>query len=141
MATRTKKATLERYAAKLLFQYRVSKAGVINRRRLCEERLVVVKGSCAKEALLQVKASARASEHKYKNSDGNLVAFQFVGVLEMLHLGSECEENEYWYEIRELMEPMERRKALCPPEGKLNAIYWESPNPRTRRRDSGSSVE
>ncbi len=59
---------------------------------------------------------------KYKNSDGNAVHFEFVGVMDLLELGLECEPDEVWYDIRDRLLPMERRDRLLPPEHKLNAM-------------------
>jgi hypothetical protein len=68
---------------------------------------------------------ARDAEHRYTNSLGGTVHFEFVGVRDLLHLGSECEENEVWYDLRDLLTPMERRDELIPTDEKLNAIAWE----------------
>jgi len=119
-------SSLERYAAKLLFQYCVVTNGVSNKRRLCEERIVVVQAATAKEALAQVKKAARKGQHSYKNNTNGKVNFQFVGVLDLLHLGSECEENEVWYDISERLLPMERRGTIVPAESRLNAIALEA---------------
>jgi hypothetical protein len=45
--------------------------------------------------------------------------------MDLLCLGSECEADEVWYEIRERLLPMERRDKLIPKEGELNAIRHE----------------
>jgi hypothetical protein len=37
----------------------------------------------------------------------------------------ECQPNEVWYDIREYVRPMERRKAILPLEANLNAIRNE----------------
>src|SRR5687767_12622895 len=117
--------TMEQYAAKLLFQFRVVSNGVANKRRTCEERIIVLESGSAKEALGQAKRAGRDAQHSYKNSAGGTVHFEFVGVLDLLHFGPECDSNEVWYTIRDLLTPMERKRALIPPEKELNAIAWE----------------
>lgn len=116
---------MERYASKLLFQFRVVTGRTANKRRLCEERIIVLDAVSAREALTKAKRAGRAAEHRFSNESGGTVHFEFVGVLDLLQLGDECEQNEVWYELRELLKPMERKKTLVPPESKLNAISWE----------------
>jgi hypothetical protein len=114
-----------KYAAKLLFQFRVIVDGDSGKRRLCEERIVLMEALSAEEALKKAKAKGKASENGYKNTDGNKVRFEFIGVMDLLKLGVECDDDEVWYEIRERVLPSERRKRLIPPESELNAIYHE----------------
>jgi len=63
----------------------------------------------------------RSSENLYLNDDGNEVFFEFVGIMDLIELGIECEEDEVWYEVKEYLTPMERRKKLIPPKNKLIA--------------------
>jgi hypothetical protein len=53
------------------------------------------------------------------------VHFRFVGVLDLCHLGVECEPNEVWYSIGQRLRPMERRRALVPKAAQLSAIRNE----------------
>jgi hypothetical protein len=48
--------------------------------------------------------------------------------MDLLGLGPECEENEVWYEIKEYLNPMERKSKLLPPEKRLSAIANETGN-------------
>lgn len=98
--------------------------GAANKRRTCEERIVHFDASTAKDALRYAKRYGRDEQHSYKNSNGGKVFFEFVGVLELLQLGAECGPNEVWYELTELLTPMERRRRLVPPDRKLNALAW-----------------
>jgi hypothetical protein len=50
------------------------------------------------------------------------VRFEFVGVLDLLELGLECEADEVWYDTRQMLTPMERRESLIPPERELSAF-------------------
>lgn len=121
--------TNERYAAKLLFQFRVTVDGDDGVMRTCEERIVVLHATHARDALARVKRYGRKEQHAYRNSDGNPVRFEFVGVLDLLHLGPECEENEVWYDIVTRKQPMERAAVIIPDESSLCAIRNESWRP------------
>jgi hypothetical protein len=113
---------VNRYSAKLLFQFRVVTSGDSGKRRLCEERIIVLDARSAKSALTKTKREGKRAEHHYQNADGNTVYFEFVGVMDLLRLGVECGPKEVWYELCERLSPMERRDLLIPPENELNAI-------------------
>jgi hypothetical protein len=130
----------ERYSAKLLFQYRVVVRGRSNVMRTCEERMVVLKAKTARAALALAKRRGKTSQFLERNSDGNPVHFEFVGVLDLLCLGPECLEDEVWYDIRSIKKPMERARALIPPERKLNAIYWADANKPLKKRRAQKSA-
>ena len=112
----------KRYAAKLLFQFHV---GDDSKMRICEERTILLQTRSASEALRQAKRKGRQSQHQYRNDEGGKVRFEFVGVMDLLHLGIECENDEVWYDIRTRLTPMERKEKLIPKEAELNAIFWE----------------
>jgi hypothetical protein len=113
------------YAAKLLFEFRVLVNGHPGVRRLCEERLVLLQAMGAREALREAKRQGRLSQHSYRNGKGDPVHFQFVGVMDLLHLGAECGPNEVRYTVSQRVRPMERRRTILPREGQLNAIREE----------------
>jgi hypothetical protein len=117
-----KSRTGGRYAAKLLFQYRVMVDGLPGKRRTCEERIITIPSRDGRAALGEAKRQGRAAQHNYKNSDGNSVHFEFVGVMELLRLDTVCEPNEVWYDITERLRPMERRASVLPLERSLSAI-------------------
>jgi hypothetical protein len=110
---------MPRYAAKLLFQYRVDIAGDPGKRRLCEERIINFTARSTSEALRTAKRRGKEAEYAYKNSDGNKVAFEFVGIMELMDLGSEAEADEVWYDMRERLLPMERRSKIIPEDDVL----------------------
>jgi hypothetical protein len=91
-------------------------------RRTCEERIITFSASNGRAALREAKRRGRAAQHRYKNSDGNPVHFEFVGVLELLRLDPACESDEVWYEITERVRSSERRASIIPPESRLSAI-------------------
>lgn len=110
--------TYNRFAAKLLFQFRVGPSAQ-NRRRLCEERTILLRANSPKEALRQAQRAGNSARSKYVNSDSRNVYFEFVGVLDLLHLGRECNQNQVWYDIKEMVEPMERRARLVRSDAEL----------------------
>ena len=118
----SRKPPARRYAAKLLFQWRVMVDGSSGKRRLCEERIISFQSTHGRTALREARRRGRAAQHSFTNSDGNWVHFEFVGTIELLCLGPECEADEVWYEITERIRPMERRAKLIPPESRLHAI-------------------
>jgi hypothetical protein len=130
-----------RFAAKLLFQYRVVVGGRSGKRRTCEERIIVLRANSAKNALSQAKRKGSTCERTYANSDGNPVHFEFVGVVDLLALESECDENEVWYDIRTRVLTSERKCSLIPPESRLSAIQTENGRrgDRSRRRNTAQT--
>lgn len=116
---------MNRYAAKLLFQFRVVVNGNSGKRRICEERIIVLEAPTAKKALSLAKRCWKKAQHRYHNNEGNPVHFEFVGVMELLELGIECQADEVWYDIVERVSPSERKGKLIPPDSQLNAIIQE----------------
>ena len=117
---------MDRYAAKLLFQFRVTVAGGDFKRRLCEERIIILRDTSAKRAYAQAQRKGRIAQHSYLNGDGNLVRFEFIGVMELMHLGLECEHDEVWYEMKQRLLPDERQDDLIPPPAFLAAFRHEA---------------
>jgi hypothetical protein len=120
-----RRAPTNRYAARLLFQFRAVTNGRSAKRRLCEDRIIVVKCANARAALKQANARGRAAQHRYDGSAGGHVRFEFVGVTHLLHLGVECEPDEVFYALSYKVRPMERKRSLIPQASKLNAVIGE----------------
>lgn len=110
-----------RFAAKLLFQYRVGKPAN-SKFRICEERIVVLRKNTPESALSEANRIGESSQTDFLNDEGETVAIEFVGVLDLMNLGLESEPNEVWYEIKTMLRPVERRKKLIPPKEKLSAF-------------------
>lgn len=111
-----------RYSAKLLFQFRVMIGTDPGIMRTCEERIVVFHAADARKALAEAKRRGRKAQHHYSNSDGNRVFFELVGVMDLLELGPECDDDEVWYDIVVRKQPMERAAQLLPEESTLSAL-------------------
>ena len=82
MATRTW------YSVRLLFVSDIH--GDLNRDRLCEESLIVVQETSEDRARQAAHQIALGMDHEYKNEEGELVQWRFVGILEVQDL---CEEK------------------------------------------------
>src|SRR5262249_17736493 len=106
------------------FEFRVN--GEPNKKRLCEERIIVFKAPSANAALALAKRRGKQCQYRYTNANGNPVRFEFIGTMELLCLDPECEKDEVWYVLGDRLLPSERKASLIPPESKLNAIFWEN---------------
>jgi hypothetical protein len=132
MARKKNQKIIQRYSALLVFQFRVEYDGASPwKRRLCEKRMILIEAPNAKAALRAAKRLGKQAQHSYENSDGGTVHFEFIGMLDLLHLGIECEENEVWYNMFEMVEPMERKDRL-PKEFELRAIVDEEKSRATK---------
>lgn len=120
MARKAPLTASKRYAAKLLFQFRVEIDGHSGKRRVCEERIVNFQARSPREAMKTAKRYGAKAEYAYRNSDNNPIFFEFVGVVDLMELGVEC-GDEVWYDIRERLLPMERRDRLIPTDEQLLA--------------------
>jgi hypothetical protein len=134
---------VKRYSAKLLFQHRSDLGdGKSDIMRRCEERLIVLSARDAKSALRKAKAHGGKSEFSGNEEMGNPgFRFEFVGVLDLLEIGIECEPDEVWYDISTRKLPMERRDKLIPPEEKLNAVLLENEVRRTKKTQAKNSIK
>lgn len=113
-----------RYAAKLLFQFRVDGISP-HKPRTCEERIVVFVAVSAKEALDKAKRRGKRSEFSYLNKKNSNVCFEFLGVRELLCLGSVCKRGEVWYDIVKYVISDKRLAGLIPEEKILEAFRNE----------------
>ena len=116
---------MSRYAAKLLFQFRFNN-GIDNFFRKIERRIVVFKAEDAGLAYHFAKEYAENEQYDFVSDDGSKVCFEFVGIEDLMHLGSETDEYEVWYEIGKMKTPMERAATLIPPRDSLSAFKYEN---------------
>ena len=96
--------------------------GSPGKRRLCEKRIIHFHASNAHSALTHAKKRGRDAQHRYKNTAGNQVFFEFIGVRDLICCDNVCEPDEVWYQTVSMLTPMERKKSLIPAESKLCAI-------------------
>lgn len=118
------------YAATLLQQYRVKE--LPSTMRTCEKTIVHVHARTYPEALRKAEALGRKLQHRYKNSEGNTVCFEFVAVTDLIDMSHvKRGEPEVWYDIVKLRQPMERRAELAI---QLNENGW--PKRTTNRQNA-----
>ena len=116
---------LNRYAAKMLFQYRFYTEPVVSY-RIVEERIVLITSKSSRDAYNLFTKKGKSYERKFKNDEGEEGRFEFIGIQEMVHLGIECEDDEVWYSLKKMKLPMERCKKFIPEKSNLSAIRYES---------------
>ena len=116
----TKPVRGDRYAAKLLFQFRVMIGEDPGARRLCEERIIVFEAPSVEVAIQTARMRGRATEFDYENDDGYQVYFELIGIRDMVFLGVECEDDEVWYDIFEKVRPMENASTLTMSDERLS---------------------
>ena len=103
---------LNRYAARLLFQFRVD-CTPPGKMRTCEERIVVVRAKNGRDAVARIEKKRPKYEYDYENANGDRVFFEFIGIRDLIDLAV-LEEDEVWYDIRTMLSPMERKDRLIP---------------------------
>ena len=102
-----------RFSAKLLFCYVVGDA---NRRigRTLETRIVCFDSRDLKSATTKFEKYGRAAAYSFTNDAGGLVEFEFVGIVDVIEPGDECDANEFWYDIESrLCTVAELRKGIA----------------------------
>lgn len=113
--------THRRYAAKLFFQFRTICNGVSNKKRVCEEKIILFVAESPKTALKLAKKRGKSEEFSYFDDDIE-VLFEFIGVHELIELGACSEPEEVWSILFEKVEPMENKNKIIPKEENLQAM-------------------
>ncbi|MCB1592891.1 MAG: DUF4288 domain-containing protein [Alphaproteobacteria bacterium] len=120
---------IKRYAAKLLFQWRIETDGVSDKMRTCEEQIIIIEAETPFEAIKKVKKRAKGQEFRKKNSKYSkkhncicIVFYEFVGIQELLFLDNYMDEDEVWYDVKKYLTPRERKDSLIPKEQDLFAV-------------------
>jgi len=105
---------VDRYSVKFLFQYRVDSIKK-PKMRLCEEKIVLfdIKNKNIDIVKKAIKR-AKKDEYSYKNDNGDKVFYEFVGIIDICHLGIEVEKDVVWYDIKTMLTPMERKDTILP---------------------------
>lgn len=109
---------MDRYAALMLFQFRTDNKGVINKRRVCEERIIIFEADDSEIAHKMAEMRGLEEEHSYSDNGIN-VFFEFVGIIELIELGECLDKDEVWWRMVEKVNPMENRDKLIPEKCEL----------------------
>jgi len=109
---------MSRFAAKLMFQFRVV-GKRSDGRRLCEERIFIIDAELPQQALAKAKRRGRKAEHNYRNAYNQTVQYEFVGVMAIVEIDQACDSDEVWYEFRERIRPDARKSRFIPSEDRV----------------------
>lgn len=105
----------------MLFQFRVVRNGISNRKRVCEERIILFEADSVASALKMARKRGKKDEFSYDAEDaGATVFFEFVGVLDLVDVNI-LENDEVWYRLVEKLEPIERKEKILPAEHDFSA--------------------
>lgn len=107
------------YSVKLMFQFRVVIDNSSNKRRMVEEKIVVFRAQNENDLLIKANKRGKEDEYSYTNDDGNKVYYEFIGILDAMEHGIECEKDEVWFEFKDMLNPSERKKDLLPTKSQL----------------------
>jgi hypothetical protein len=140
LAGGARRSMAKQYAAKILWQFRVQRGGVSKKRRVCEERTVIFRSTNAETAFRKALAFGREQELSWhvEEQEGVDVFCELVGVVDLLELSDWDEREdcqEVWWELRERVEPLERKQTLIPNKKDLRALDRSPP-----RRHKGRAV-
>ncbi len=118
---------MNRYAAKLLFQWNAMPGGRVSSRRVSEERIVNFRAASPRAALAKAKSMGKQGSFR-----SGSIRFQFVGILQLMELGIESGPGEVWWELSYRSRPLERRGKILPREKDL--WVFAKPSRSDRRR-------
>jgi len=100
------------YAAALLSQCRVVVNGISNRMRPCSTEIHLLRAKSDGDALRLAKKIGKSKEVSYKNTDGNMVHAEFIGISAMEDVTFESRFDEVWGWAGSMLNPMERKSSL-----------------------------
>lgn len=121
----------KRYAALMLFQFRTVKNGISNKKRVCEERIILFEEDDSEVAFKKAQQRGREEEFSYLDY-GAEILFEFVGIMEFMELGVSLDQDEVWWRMIEKVKPMENREKLIPPKKQLDAFSLNKPRKKGR---------
>ena len=121
-----------RFAAHLLFQYRVSRP--VRKRTMSEAQIVVLRARDARSALSKALKIGKRRQVRYKNVFGGTVSIEFLGLIDLLDLDPACGPDEVWYRMfdssnpRKYLTPRQRLSAFATgPDTRIGNAIWAAP--------------
>ena len=119
---------MKKYSVKLLFQYRID-TKPSEKMRTCEEKILLFNLKENKNIITVSLEEAKKQEFDFVNDNQDKVYFEFIGIVDICHLGIEVEKNEVWYDVKTMLTPMERKDKLLPSLEQLQKrVYNELSN-------------
>ena len=82
--------------------------------RICEEKILLFSVKNNEDIISLSKEKAKELEFDFENDNDDKVFYEFIGILDICHLGTEVEDNEVWYDIKTMLTPMERKDNILP---------------------------
>ena len=113
------------FSAKIIFQFRSEKNNISNKKRFCEERIVLIRSENKNKAYNNIFDYAKNEEIVFVDNE-YFTYFEFIGFISFLrsdYTGSVIIEanivTEIWHGFYEKLIPMERKKYIVKPKNKL----------------------
>ncbi len=103
-----------RYAAWILFQFRVEENGISNKRRICEEKIYHIKAQNPNDAYNKGVKIGKEEEFCYEEQS-KIVYYEFIGIIDLIELFEIEDKNVVWDRFIEKIQPMENRDKIIPP--------------------------
>ena len=110
-----------KFAAYLLFQFKTVTNGVVNKKRICEERIYHIYAVSANKAYLRANQIGKDEEFSYQDGD-KVISFEFIGIIDLIELSDLDDNNIVWSRFVEKVFPMERKDKIIPNKEKLTVL-------------------
>jgi len=123
---------MKRFASKLLFDWYPDPVTGSRFKRLFEERIVVFEAKSANAAVAMAKRLGERSEVRYESGH----RLRFVGLLQLMELGTECAEGEVWWEFRRRRMTLGQAKATLLPTNRALYVFTDAQGSSTARQAS-----
>ena len=108
------------YTATILSQSRVVVDGESNKMKPCTLIWHLLKAKTHKEAIRLANKIGKSQEVSYKNTDGNMVHVEFVGIMDLVESTFHLEHfDEPWVWSGNMLNPMERKDKLTASDEEL----------------------
>ena len=116
-----KSGGIMKFAAFLLFQFKTTTNDIINKKRICEERIYNINTTSSEDAYLKANQIGKEEEFSY-NDEEKLINFEFIGIVDLIELSDIDDENLVWSRFQEKVNPMERKSKLIPKKENLTVF-------------------
>jgi len=114
-----------KFASFMLFQFKTVANGLVNKKRICEERIYHIYASSADKAYSKANQIGKEEEFSYKDGD-KLISFEFIGIIDLIELSCLEDKNLIWSRFVEKLYPMERKDKIIPEKDKLTVFNSNS---------------
>jgi len=112
---------MRKFAVFLLFQFKTEKNNIINKKRICEERIYNIECETSNIAYKEAKKIGKKEEFSYIE-DKQKVNFEFIGIIDLVELSTLDDNNIVWSRFVEKLTPMERKDKIIPTKDNLTVF-------------------